>query len=55
MKVITTMNKLYNIPCRIGIPLLSAPLIVEMTSIPKSKEKGDVNKSFVNERKKQLL
>ncbi len=49
------MNKLNNIPCCNGIPLLSARLIDEMTSIAKSKEKGDVNESVVNERKKQLL
>ncbi len=33
------MNKLYNIPCCIGVPLLSAPLIGEMSSFPKSKRK----------------
>ncbi len=51
----TTMNKLYNIPCFNGISLLSDHLIDEMTSILKSKEKEDVNKSVFNERKKQLL
>ncbi len=38
-KEATTINKLYSIPCCNGIPFLSALLIYEMASFPKSKRK----------------
>ena len=38
-KEATAMNKLYNIPCCNGKPLLSAHLMNKMTSFPKSKRK----------------
>ncbi len=49
------MNKLNNIPCWNGIPLLSEPLLNDIASLPRSKEKHNLNKSVMKKGKAATL
>ena len=51
----STMNELFNIPCFNGMPFLSAPVIDDWASLPKSKRKSKFEWKCIQRKEKELL